>query len=316
MQNKKVFVTGGQGLVGGHVIQKLIKNNNEVIVGIRSHDPKSYFCEQNLHQKATLVHYDLKDYKRVFDIISKYEINTIIHLGAQPIVHTAFKNPYETLESNIMGTINVLEAARQYGEIEAIVVASSDKGYGIADKLPYTEDMKLNGQHPYDCSKSCTDLVSIMYAKTYNLPVTVSRFGNIFGPGDLNFNRIIPGIMKSLILDEVLPLRSDGTMLREYLYVKDVADGYLLLADNIDKTQGEAFNFGTAKTYSVIEIIELCEKVLDKKANYKILNTAKGEIPEQYLDSNKLKNILNWQCDYDIEKAIKETYEWYQNYLG
>ncbi|MBI4975461.1 GDP-mannose 4,6-dehydratase [Candidatus Peregrinibacteria bacterium] len=262
------------------------------------------------------MNYDLKDYSRVFDVITKYEIEVIIHLGAQPIVNTAYRNPYETLESNIMGTVNVLEAARLYASLEAIVVASSDKAYGMSEVLPYTENMSLNGQHPYDCSKSCTDLIAKMYSKTYDLPVVISRFGNIFGPGDLNFNRIIPGIMKSLISGEELLLRSDGTLVREYLYVKDVADGYILLADNIDKVRGEAFNFGTSKHYSVLELIALCEEVLGQKVSYHIINNAKGEIQAQYLDCGKLKGVLNWECGSDLALSIKETFEWYKKYFA
>ena len=315
MKYKRVFVTGGEGLVGGHVVEKLLDNENVVIVGQRSRDPRAYFFNEKLDDRAVMVHYDLKDYKRVFDIISKYEIEVVIHLGAQPIVATAYRNPYETIESNVMGTVNVLEACRLYGGVEAIVVASSDKAYGSSEVLPYTEDMKLNGQHPYDCSKSCTDLVSKMYAETYDLPITVSRFGNIFGPGDLNFNRIIPGIMESLIRGKELLLRSDGTLVREYLYVKDVAEGYILLADNIEKTRGEAFNFGTSKHYSVLELIALCEEVLGKKVNYRIVNNAKGEISAQYLDSSKLKSVLDWECNGDLRDALKETYQWYNKYF-
>ena len=315
MKCKRVFVTGGEGLVGGHVVEKLLDNENVVIVGQRSRDPRAYFFNEKLDDRAVMVHYDLKDYKRVFDIISKYEIEVVIHLGAQPIVATAYRNPYETIESNVMGTVNVLEACRLYGGVEAIVVASSDKAYGSSEVLPYTEDMKLNGQHPYDCSKSCTDLVSKMYAETYDLPITVSRFGNIFGPGDLNFNRIIPGIMESLIRGKELLLRSDGTLVREYLYVKDVAEGYILLADNIEKTRGEAFNFGTSKHYSVLELIALCEEVLGKKVNYRIVNNAKGEISAQYLDSSKLKSVLDWECNGDLRDALKETYQWYNKYF-
>lgn len=316
MKNKKIFITGGTGLVGSHVVENLLSLGHELIVGMRSRDPKAYFFQKNLDAKSILINYDLKDFQRVFDIISKYEIDIIIHLGAQPIVPTAYVNPYETLSSNIMGTVNILEASRLYGKLEAIVVASSDKAYGVSDVLPYKEEMKLNGQHPYDCSKSCTDLIARMYAKTYDLPVAVSRFGNIFGPGDLNFNRIIPGIMKALILDEELLLRSDGSMIREYLYVKDVAKGYVLLAENIGKCKGEAFNFGTAKRYSVFDIVKLCEKTLEQKVKYKILDNAKGEISEQYLDSTKLKKVLNWQCDFDMETALHETFEWYKAYFG
>lgn len=297
------------------MVEKLLDSGNTVVVGTRARDPRAYFFEKKLEDQAIMANYDLKDYKRVLDVVTKYEIEVVIHLGAQPIVNTAFKNPYETLESNIMGTINVLEAARLHGELTAIVVASSDKAYGSSEVLPYTEDMKLNGQHPYDCSKSCTDLVAKMYAQTYDLPVTVARFGNIFGPGDLNFNRIIPGIMKSLIFDEELLLRSDGTLVREYLYVKDVADGYILLADNIEKVRGEAFNFGTTKHYSALELIELCEQVLGRKMNYRIVNNAKGEILAQYLDCSKLKSLLNWECDSNLTLPIRETFEWYKKSL-
>lgn len=312
MKNKHIFVTGGTGLVGGHLVKKLLETHNEVVVGIRSRHPKTFFYTEKLDEKVILVHYDLKDFQRVFDIITKYAINTIFHLGAQPIVETAYVNPYETLYSNIMGTVNVLEAARRYGRTEAIVVASSDKAYGVSEILPYTEEMKLNGQHPYDCSKSCTDLIASMYAKTYDLPVTITRFGNIFGPGDLNFNRLIPGIMKAMIENADLLLRSNGTMLREYLYVEDVVDGYILLADNIQKTKGETFNFGTGEAYSALEVMALCQKVLKQKIQYKILNNVKGEIPEQYLDSLKLKKLLGWQCRADIENAIKKTFVWYK----
>lgn len=287
-----------------------------MIVGIRSHDPRAYFFQQGLDKKVVMVNYDLKDFGRVFDCITKYEVEVVIHLGAQPIVNTAFINPYETLSSNIVGTMNILEAARQYGKIQSVVVASSDKSYGVSEVLPYTENMPLRGVHPYDCSKSCTDLIAQMYAKTYGLPVTIARFGNIFGPGDLNFNRIISGIMKSVILDEELVLRSDGSMVREYLYVKDVAAGYVLLADSIEKTAGEAFNFGTSVHYSVLELIELCEKALGKKIKYRIENTAKGEIPAQYLDSSKLRSLLNWECRSDLNEPLKETFAWYQNYFA
>lgn len=315
MQNKNVFITGGTGFIGGHIVEALLNLGNNVIVGIRSKDPKAYFYKQKFDEKVILVNYDLKDFNRVLDIITKYEIDVVIHLGAQPIVTTAYNNPYETLSSNIMGTVNILEAARIYGKLESVVVASSDKAYGITDILPYSEEMKLNGKHPYDCSKSCMDLIAKMYFETYGVPIVVSRFGNIFGPGDSNFNRIIPGIMKALLLNEKLLLRSDGKMIREYLYVKDVANGYLLLADNIDKTRGEAFNFGTSRHYSVLEIISLCEEVLGIKVKYKILNNSKGEIPMQYLDSTKLKQLLGWEYNSEIRIALKETFEWYKKYF-
>ncbi|MFH1292377.1 MAG: GDP-mannose 4,6-dehydratase [bacterium] len=314
-ENKKIFVTGATGLVGAHLVERLLELEPAQIVCLcRSQDPSSYFYLKGLDKKVVLAYGDLKDKERIFDIVSKYEITHIFHVAAQAIVPTAYVNPYETLSSNIMGTVHILEAARQSVGIEAVVVASSDKAYGKnCDRAVETNPMA--GDHPYDVSKSCTDLVSLSYHKTYGVPVAVSRFGNIFGPGDLNFNRIIPGICHSIIKDQVLELRSDGSFVRDYVYVKDVVDGYISLAENIEKSKGQAFNFSTGYNFSVLDLIKKVSEVLGQQCDYKIINDQKNEIPAQSLDFSKATEVLGWKSKYDFEEGVKETYEWYKGYL-
>jgi CDP-glucose 4,6-dehydratase len=311
---KNVLVTGATGLVGGHITERLIEQGANVFITCRSNNPKSYFSEKKLSQKVVSANCDIKDYNRVFDIISKYEIEYVFHVAAQPIVPTAFINPREALEVNIMGTVNILEAARHCPNIKGIVVASSDKAYGKkCDNA--TESESMAGDHPYDVSKSCTDLIARTYAKTYNLPIAVSRFGNIYGPGDLNINRIIPGIMKAIIFNETIEIRSDGTFIRDYVYVKDVADGYIVLMENIEKNKGEAFNFSSGYNLSVLDLIEKISKVTGKKCEYKILDNQKNEIPKQSLNFEKATKILKWKPKYTFEEGIIETHGWYNNYF-
>ena len=312
--NKNVLVTGATGLVGGHITEKLVNQGGCVCITQRSSNPRSYFFEKSLDRRVVSAMCDLKDYNRVFDIIAKYEIEYIFHVAGQPLVLIAFINPKETLETNIMGTVNILEAARHCPNIKGVVVASSDKAYGKkCDNA--TEDFPMAGDHPYDVSKSCADLIARTYAKTYNIPVAVSRFGNIYGPGDLNFNRIIPGIMKAIILDETLIIRSDGTFIRDYVYVKDVADGYLSLMENMEKIKGEAFNFSTGYNFSVLDLIQKISLVLGKMCRYQIDSNQVNEIPQQSLNYEKIRNILGWRSNYTFEQGILETFEWYNRYF-
>lgn len=309
------MVTGGTGFVGSHVVEKLLLNGANIFITYRSLNPRSYFAVNEFNKKTTLVACDLKDKERVIDIVSKYEIDYIFHIAAQSLVTVAFINPYETLTSNIIGTINVLEAARNCGKLKGIIVFSSDKAYGVSNDLPYKETHPLQGKHPYDCSKSCEDLIAQMYYHSYSLPIAVIRSGNIFGPGDLNFNRIIPGALKSIIEDKTLDIRSDGKMIREYVFVKDAANACVLAANNIDKINGEAFNLGSKNIYSVLEVLERIEKILGKKVKTKILNIAKNEIPKQHLNYDKIKKAIGWNNEFDFDTAIKETYKWYEEQL-
>jgi len=315
LTNKNIFVTGGTGLVGAHLVKRLLElKPNKIVCLCRSKDPSSLFYFEKLDEKVISSYGDLKDKERIFDLISKHEINYIFHVAAQPIVPTAFINPYETLATNIMGTVNVLEAARMCPNIYGIVVASSDKAYG-KDCFMADESQPLAGDHPYDVSKSCTDLISQTYAKTYGLPVAISRFGNIYGPGDLNFNRIIPEIMKAVAEDSILKIRSNGQFKRDYVYVKDVVDGYVCLAENIEKIKGEAFNFSSGQNFSVLKLVEDISKIIDAKVKFEIIDNQKNEIPEQSLNFSKAEKMLGWKSKHSFADGIKETHEWYKKYF-
>jgi CDP-glucose 4,6-dehydratase len=311
---RNVLVTGATGLVGGHLTEKLVGMGARVHITRRSFNPWSYFAGKDLDKKVVSAVCDIKDPQRVFDIVTRYEIEHIFHVAAQPIVNTAFVNPREALETNTMGTVNVLEAARRSPRVKGVVVASSDKAYGKkCDDA--TEDAPMAGDHPYDVSKSCTDLIARTYARTYGLPVAVSRFGNIYGPGDLNLNRIVPGIMKAIIEGETLELRSDGKFIRDYVYVKDVADGYVALMEQMDIGKGEAFNFSTGYNFSVIDLIEKISAILGKPCGYRILNTQQNEIPTQSLNFDKATRVLGWKSLHTFEEGINETFNWYRKYL-
>ena len=313
MKNKNILVTGGAGFVGGHLVEELVKQKANVTVVDIKFDKNSYLHRTyDIDKKCVLIKQDICNYKKLLSLIKKYKIEFIFHLAAQAIVEDAYKNPKYTLENNIVSTINILEAVRTNPQIKGVVVASSDKSYGKLKKQKYIETDPLSGDHPYDTSKSVTDLISTTYYKTYGIPVVVTRFGNIYGEGDLNFSRIIPGIMKSLVMGYELLVRSDGKYVRDYLYVKDVVNGYLLLAQNIEKVKGEAFNFGSDDTLTVIEVIKAIEKSLNKKINYKIVNTAKNEIPYQSLDYSKIKKTLGWKPKENIKSTVDKICGWYK----
>ena len=314
---KNVLVTGAGGFKGSHLVEVLSQTSAHIVSLVRDFDPRSYFQTQQLYRKSTVVLGDLKDAGRVADILSKYEITTIFHLGAQPIETTALLNPLETLQTNIMGTVHVLEAARLHGHVTEIVVVSSDKAYGPSDRMPYRETERLQGRTPYDVSKSCADLIAQVYAipDVYDMPVVIARCANVFGPGDLNMNRIVPGILEAILHDRPLRIRSNATLVREYIYVKDVADGYIRLAEEMNLTKGHAFNLASGNVMSVREIIDRTCKALGKSIEVKILDEARGEVPEQRLDGSKMANMLGWQASTDFAQAIQETFEWYEKWM-
>ncbi|OGZ77543.1 MAG: hypothetical protein A3G45_02175, partial [Candidatus Staskawiczbacteria bacterium RIFCSPLOWO2_12_FULL_37_15] len=288
---------------------KLIEKGHKVIVI----DNLSSGRKENLNPKVKFYKIDVRD-KNIYKIFEKENPNVVFHLAAQPLVDEAYKNPFLAIETNVMGTVNVLEACRKKGSMDSIVVVSSDKAYGKSKELPYKEHFPLKGDHPYDASKSAADLIAQTYFSTYGLPIVITRFSNVFGPGDLNFSRIIPGAIKAVIKNKEFLIRSDGKMIREYTYVKDIADGCIKLIENKDKVLGQAFNFGSKNIFSVIDVVKRTEKILGQKINYKILNTAQNEIPEQYLDWTKAKKFLNWQPETTFENGIKETYNWCKNF--
>ena len=314
-KNKTVLVTGAAGFKGSHLVEQLSKTSARIISLVREFDPKSYFETKQLGKKSVVVIGDLKDPIKMADILSQFEVTSIFHLGAQPIVTTALRNPSETLNSNIMGTVNLLEAARLYAKVEGIVVVSSDKAYGPCERIPYMETERLHGKAPYDVSKSCADLISQMYANVYGLPIVITRCANVFGPGDLNLNRIVPGAIEAIIKNKSLEIRSDGKMVREYIYVKDSIEAYISLAENINKTRGQAFNVASHNIMNVSEIVKNISHILKKPIKMNILNKAKTEIPKQYLNGSKIKKIIGWEPQTSFEQAIRETFNWYEENL-
>jgi CDP-glucose 4,6-dehydratase len=313
--DKNILITGATGLVGGNLAQRLTNEGANVVALVRSKNPKSYFSTENLESKATLAYGDLSNLEKICGIMGRYEIEYVFHLAAQPIVTTAKENPYETFTTNIAGTLNILEAIRRSSTVKSAIIASSDKSYGESPALPYTEDMPMNGVFPYDASKSCADIISLSYARTYGLPIAVTRCANIYGAGDLNFNRLIPGAIKAGLTDTTLDIRSDGKMVREYLHVSDVVDAYLMLADKINDVKGEAFNFTNGESTNVIETIAKVSEALETDITINILNTAKGEIPSQTLSCEKAKSRLGWSARCNLSAGLRLTIPWYANLL-
>ncbi len=318
--HRRVFVTGASGIVGSWLVKDLLSRGAYVVVLIRDADPQSELFRSGDIDKVTVVNGSLEDYWTLERAINEHETDTVFHLGAQTIVGTAHRNPLPTFESNIRGTYNLLEACRVHGDIvKSVVVASSDKAYGEQDILPYTEDMQLNGRHPYEASKSCADLIAQCYHHTYGLPVAIARCGNVYGGGDLNWNRIVPGTIRSLLLGEGPIIRSDGTYRRDYIYVKDVVRAYVRLAECLcdNGVSGEAFNFGNQSPITVIEIVREIRRLMGcEDIEPVILSCARGEIHSQYLSSSKARGILGWNPQYDLESGLKETIGWYSEFLG
>lgn len=308
--SKKVLVTGGAGFIGSHLVNELVQKNYEVFVI----DDLSSGKKKNINNKAKFYKIDIRN-KKILEIFKKEKPQIVFHLAAKPIVQEAYKNPYEAIEVNVMGTVNILEACREQGNLEKIIVVSSDKAYGKSKELPYKETSPLKGDHPYDVSKSSADLIAQAYFSTYNLPIIITRFSNVFGPGDYNFSRIIPGVLDAILNNKEFLIRSDGKMIREYTYVKDIVYGCISLMETKDDILGEAFNFGSKNIFSVTEVVFKIGQVLQKKVNCKILNITKNEIPKQYLDWSKVKNKLAWEPKISFESGIKETFNWYKNEL-
>lgn len=316
--NKKVLVTGCAGILGSWLVKELLDKKAKVIGLIRDFTPSSELNLSGTINNITLVNGKLEDYFLMERCLNEYEIDTVFHLGAQTIVGVAERFPISTFESNIKGTWNLLEACKNNSRVKRVVVASSDKAYGESEKLPYKEDLPIIGRNPYDVSKSCADLISQSYFHTYGLNISIARCGNIYGGGDLNFNRIVPETMKCIINNEPLNIRSDGTYLRDYMYVIDGVRAYIRLAENTEKRGivGEAFNFGTEMPTEVIEVVKKIIKISGKNIKPVILDQAKGEIRSQYLNCDKARKLLKWRPEFSFEKGLELTYDWYQKFFS
>jgi CDP-glucose 4,6-dehydratase len=315
-RDKRVLVTGATGLLGSWLVRDLQERGADVIALIRDRVPRSNLWESADLERLTCVHGSLDDYDTIARAIGEYEVEVVFHFGAQTIVQIANRDPLSTFETNIKGTWQVLEACRRAPTIKAVVVASSDKAYGDSDELPYTETTPLRGRHPYDVSKSCADLLASAYHYTYALPLAIVRCGNLYGPGDLNFNRLIPGTIRSLLHSERPLVRSDGTYVRDYIFVRDASTAYIRVAEAVLRgLRGEAFNFSDEEGVSVLEMIRHIKAVMGSDLEPQVLNEASGEIVNQHLDASKARRLLSWSSAYTLDDALRETVEWYSGRL-
>ena len=317
---RRVLVTGATGVVGSWVVKDLASRASDVVALILDANPQSELYRSGLIDRVRVVNGRLERFGDLSRAIVEYEINTVIHLGAQAIVGVARRSPVATFEANIQGTWNLLEACRLHSDlVKRVVIASSDKAYGEHEQLPYTEDMALQGRQPYEVSKSCADLIAQSYFYTYGLPVAVARCGNIYGGGDLNWTRIVPGTIRSLYRGESPLIRSDGQYIRDYVYVKDVSNAYLALAERMDspEVRGGSFNFSPESRVTVLEIVNRIRKIMQcDHIEVTVLNEARGEIRNQYLSSEKAKQVLGWTPTYNLEEGLKETVDWYLGFLA
>jgi len=312
-KNKPVLVTGFEGFLGSNLTKALIQGGAKVVgLDIKTRRKETILTADD-YRKMTVIKGSVTHYRLLENILTGKKIDVVFHLAAEVIVGRCHNNPQRTFSVNIKGTWNVLEACRNSKTIQSIIVASSDKAYGSHKKLPYREEMPLMANHPYDVSKSCADLLAHTYFHTYGLPVCVTRCGNIYGPGDFHLSRIVPDTILSAIKNKTLLIRSDGKFTRDYVYVDDIVDGYLLLAEKIQELNlsGEAFNFSGENPITVIELVNKIFKIIHKKPNYRILNQSKYEIKEQYLSARKARKTLYWKPRYDLEEGLKKAIEWY-----
>jgi len=316
---RRVFVTGATGLLGSHLVSRLVDVGADVTVLVRDIVPRSLFATSGTAHRVNTAHGEIGNERLIQRILVDYEVQTVFHLAAQTIVTHAQSNPIDTFDVNIGGTYRLLEMCRLYGACGEIIVASSDKAYGQQDRLPYTEDSPLEGAFPYDASKSCADMIAQCYAHAYGLPVAVTRLANLFGPGDLNFNRLVPGSIRSVLLGEPVIIRSDGTPRRDYLYVQDGARAYLLLAEDLKRKTlgGKAFNFGPGSPLSVLDVVSAIKQAAGRPdAEVQLLGEAKSEIDAQWLDSTRARDELSWVPVATFEEGLQRTVPWYQEHLG
>ena len=317
-RDRAVFVTGATGLLGSSLVPELVKRGANVVALVRDGSPRSALVHDGWLDRISCVRGSLTEEGLVRRALAEYSVDTVFHLGAQTLVGVAKVDPVGTLEANVRGTWMLLDAARQTG-VRQVLVASSDKAYGDSDRLPYREDHPLRGQFPYDCSKSCTDLITTMYARTFGLRAAIVRCGNLFGGGDLNFSRLIPGIIQATLRGERFLIRSDGKFVRDYLYVEDAADAYLRLAERLgadDSLAGEAFNFGLEMHPTILELADTVLQMMGRADLRPVVqNVATAEIREQYLDASKARARLGWEPRYGLEEGLRRTVAWYREHF-
>ena len=318
-QDRPTLVTGATGLVGGWLVTRLLDEGAAVVCLVRDSVPQSQFVRAGLAARVTVVRGDICDQPLLERVLAEYEIDTVLHLAAQTIVGIANRHPASTLDANVMGTWKVLEACRRSQTVKSIVTASSDKAYGAHTALPYDERTPLQGRHPYDVSKSCADLIAQAYATTYDLPVGVTRCGNFYGGGDLNWNRIVPGTIRSIVRGERPIIRTDGTYVRDYFYAEDGAEVYLRLAEQLagnDALRGEAFNFSNEQPVTVIDLVRRILTLMGSTLEPDIRNEARHEIHDQYLSAAKARTVLHWTPRFDLDEGLGRTIAWYRTFFA
>ena len=317
-QQRPTFVTGATGLVGGWLVSRLVEAGAEVTCLVRDWVPQSALLGGDAHRRVNIVRGDACDQALLERILGEYEIDTVMHLAAQTIVGIANRNPVSTLETNVRGTWAMLEACRRSPRLRQVVLASSDKAYGDQDRLPYDEGTPLQGRHPYDVSKSCSDLIGQMYATAFDVPAVITRCGNFFGGGDLNWNRLVPGTIRSVLRGERPVIRSDGQYVRDYFYVEDGAEAYMLLAERLaaDRSlQGAAFNFSNEAQISVLELVQMILDLMASELEPDVRNEATGEIRRQYLSARKAREMLGWKPRFSLRDGLIKTIDWYRRML-
>ena len=316
--DRPTFVSGATGLLGSWLVGRLVNAGADVVCLVRDWIPESELVRTHMIERVKVVRGDLCDRDLLERILGEYEVDTVFHLAAQTIVTIANRNPVSTFESNIAGTWNLFEACRRSPKIKRVVLASSDKAYGDQEVLPYHESMPLRGRHPYDVSKSCADLIAQTYAVSYDLPVVITRCGNFYGGGDLNWNRIIPGTIRSILRGQNPVIRSDGKYIRDYFYVEDGAAAYMLLAEALEKNpglKGEAFNFSNEIQMTVSEMVECILRLMNSDLKVDVQNQTRNEILHQYLSAEKARSMLGWKPLFSLDEGLTRTIDWYRKFF-
>lgn len=318
-RDRPTLVTGATGLVGGWLVRRLREHGADVVCFVRDWVPQCELVRSGMIEGVKVVRGDVRDQAALERALGEFEVDTVIHLAAQTIVGIANRNPVSTFEANIAGTWCLLEACRRSPKVKQIVLASSDKAYGDQEELPYDEDTPLQGRHPYDVSKSCADLIAKTYAVTYGSPVAVTRCGNFYGGGDLNWNRIVPGTVRSILRGERPVVRSDGNFTRDYFYVEDGAAAYMLLAERLAgdaALRGEAFNFSTELQITVLELVRKLLALMNSDLEPDVRNEASHEIRHQYLSAAKARRRLDWAPLFTLDEGLTRTIQWYRQFLA
>ncbi|MFB0525745.1 MAG: GDP-mannose 4,6-dehydratase [Phycisphaerae bacterium] len=318
-QDRSTFVTGATGLLGSWLVGRLAELSADVVCLVRDWVPQSELVQSGVIEQVKVVRGDVRDQALLERALGEYEIDTVFHLAAQTIVTVANRNPVFTFETNIGGTWALLEACRRSPTVKQIVMASSDKAYGDQEQLPYDESTPLQGRHPYDVSKSCADLIARSYADTYDLPIAITRCGNLYGGGDMNWNRLIPGTIRSILRGQRPIIRSDGNYIRDYFYVEDGAAAYTLLAECLaarSELCGEAFNFSNELQVTVLELVQRILALMGSELQPEVLSEARNEISHQYLSASKAHKMLGWSPLFDLDKGLQRTIAWYKKFLA